>query len=231
MKRNNKKGFTITELVIVIAVIAILAAVLIPTFSNVISNAKQSAALQTCSNAMKDYSALAAQEGKSMDTGMAFVNDGFVFVYVNSSLHYVGELEKLDKIDKDGAYSAAKAPAISGLDNNPYTTFNVKVNGAIAIKVTPTIAEENSKTNTYTLKEAGDHKVENLYFYHTTINDVEWWGYFTLEGKDANYQTQGANYSRVFGAATKTDKDTPAVSVERPAPTPTTPAEGTGTGE
>jgi prepilin-type N-terminal cleavage/methylation domain-containing protein len=32
MKRQNKKGFTIIELVIVIAVIAILASVLIPVF-------------------------------------------------------------------------------------------------------------------------------------------------------------------------------------------------------
>ena len=42
----NKKGFTIVELVIVIAVIAILAAVLIPTFSGIVEKAKQSAALQ-----------------------------------------------------------------------------------------------------------------------------------------------------------------------------------------
>ena len=34
--RNSRKGFTIVELVIVIAVIAILAAVLIPTFSSLI---------------------------------------------------------------------------------------------------------------------------------------------------------------------------------------------------
>ena len=33
---KSKKGFTIVELVIVIAVIAILAAVLIPTFSNLV---------------------------------------------------------------------------------------------------------------------------------------------------------------------------------------------------
>ncbi len=39
MKRTNKKGFTIVELVIVIAVIAILAAVLIPTFSSLIKKA------------------------------------------------------------------------------------------------------------------------------------------------------------------------------------------------
>ncbi len=40
MNFNKRKGFTIVELVIVIAVIAILAAVLIPTFSNVIKDAK-----------------------------------------------------------------------------------------------------------------------------------------------------------------------------------------------
>ncbi|MGM9683101.1 MAG: type IV pilin protein, partial [Eubacteriales bacterium] len=34
MKNTKKKGFTIVELVIVIAVIAILAAVLIPTFTS-----------------------------------------------------------------------------------------------------------------------------------------------------------------------------------------------------
>ena len=42
MKKQAKKGFTIVELVIVIALIAILAAVLIPTFSNVINNAHES---------------------------------------------------------------------------------------------------------------------------------------------------------------------------------------------
>ena len=46
MKKNNKKGFTIVELVIVIAVIAILAAVLIPTFSSIIKKAQQTSDIQ-----------------------------------------------------------------------------------------------------------------------------------------------------------------------------------------
>ncbi|MBQ6182296.1 MAG: prepilin-type N-terminal cleavage/methylation domain-containing protein [Clostridia bacterium] len=50
MKRTNKKGFTIVELVIVIAVIGILAAVLIPTISNVIQKAKDAAYLQNRTN-------------------------------------------------------------------------------------------------------------------------------------------------------------------------------------
>lgn len=66
MKRNNqKRGFTIIELVIVIAVIAILAAVLIPTFSGVVEKAKQSAALQEVSNA---YKATLANDLSTADT-------------------------------------------------------------------------------------------------------------------------------------------------------------------
>ena len=53
MKKLNKKGFTIVELVIVIAVIAILAAVMIPTFSGIIEKANQSAALQEATNTYK----------------------------------------------------------------------------------------------------------------------------------------------------------------------------------
>ena len=50
IKRNNKKGFTIVELVIVIAVIAILAAVLIPTFAGIIKKANISKDTQLAKN-------------------------------------------------------------------------------------------------------------------------------------------------------------------------------------
>ena len=50
MKRSNKKGFTIVELVIVIAIIAILAAVLIPTFASLIQKANESNDIQAAKN-------------------------------------------------------------------------------------------------------------------------------------------------------------------------------------
>ena len=52
LNRTNKKGFTIVELVIVIAVIAILAAVLIPTFSGLVEKANKNAALTEAKNNM-----------------------------------------------------------------------------------------------------------------------------------------------------------------------------------
>ncbi len=50
MKKLDKKGFTIVELVIVIAVIAILAGVLIPTFATVVEKANKSSAQQQAKN-------------------------------------------------------------------------------------------------------------------------------------------------------------------------------------
>ena len=64
MKRNNKKGFTIVELVIVIAVIAILAGVLIPTFSGIVKKAQESAEVQKVSAAYKEAYALELADGK-----------------------------------------------------------------------------------------------------------------------------------------------------------------------
>lgn len=65
MNRNDKRrAFTIVELVIVIAVIAILAAVLIPAFGDVIAKAKDSRAIQQAKNAYTQYMIDHAAEGQ-----------------------------------------------------------------------------------------------------------------------------------------------------------------------
>ncbi len=66
MKNTKKRGFTIVELVIVIAVIAILASVLIPTFTNVVNAANKSKALQEARNAYTQ--ALADHLAETTDT-------------------------------------------------------------------------------------------------------------------------------------------------------------------
>ena len=54
-KKNTRKGFTIVELVIVIAVIAILATVLVPTFGGIIEKANNSKIEQTLRNEYTEY--------------------------------------------------------------------------------------------------------------------------------------------------------------------------------
>jgi prepilin-type N-terminal cleavage/methylation domain-containing protein len=76
MKRNNKKGFTIVELVIVIAVIAILAGVLIPTFAGITNKAKDSAALQEATNVLKAYVADYASTDEVVDLYIIKFEDG-----------------------------------------------------------------------------------------------------------------------------------------------------------
>lgn len=70
LTRTNKKGFTIVELVIVIAVIAILAAVLIPNLSRLVGKANESSAMQAARN---EYQAYLAEYAKDLDGTEDFV--------------------------------------------------------------------------------------------------------------------------------------------------------------
>lgn len=81
MRKNNRKGFTITELVIVIAVIAILAAVLIPTFTSIITKAQQSSAMQEARAAFTEYMAsVDYAEGKTPASQVVIKGGDYYFV-------------------------------------------------------------------------------------------------------------------------------------------------------
>lgn len=69
-RKNNKKGFTIVELVIVIGVIGILSAILIPTFANLTSQAQKAALKEELQNAYTAY-IIDAADGKVNDDGAA----------------------------------------------------------------------------------------------------------------------------------------------------------------
>lgn len=73
MKKFNKRGFTIVELVIVIAVIGILAGVLIPTFSSITQRAQQTAAMQEATSGRDAL--LALTSGSMPEDTYFFVGD------------------------------------------------------------------------------------------------------------------------------------------------------------
>ena len=102
MKKMNKKGFTIVELVIVIAVIAILAAVMIPTFGGIIDRANKSKALQEARTA---YTALQYH----FTTPEMLVVEGKVDAYIVVDDEYYYEVN-------DGVLTA--------LESKPAVTFS-----------------------------------------------------------------------------------------------------------
>ena len=108
MKRN-KKGFTIVELVIVIAVIAILAAVLIPTFTTLVDRAKRTADLQECKSA---YTQMLTQEeyfgSKEAAKRAVFVGGNDYAYLCDDNGDFVDHCYKLKVLNKQGASSELK---------------------------------------------------------------------------------------------------------------------------
>ena len=110
MKKTNRKGFTIVELVIVIAVIAILAAVLIPTFAGMINKANDSKALQNATNVLKAYIADNAATDEDVD----------LYILVDTTYFEVTD----GKLNKDPLDAA---PTVTGLDTATYQGCTVYV--------------------------------------------------------------------------------------------------------
>lgn len=83
----KRQGFTIVELVIVIAVIAILAAVLIPTFSNIVERSHESKALQEAKNAWNEvsYTYTAGYKGFILDSQVV---NGWYYDYIDEVAKY-----------------------------------------------------------------------------------------------------------------------------------------------
>jgi len=126
--KMNKKGFTIVELVIVIAVIAILAGVMIPTFGNVIDSANKTAAQQEATNVYKQMCA----KKENIELGSAFTDAKFYIV--------INKYEKFVFVVEDGAVRDAiktvnneeVAMVVKDVTDAGYTTEAAKTYGTYA---------------------------------------------------------------------------------------------------
>lgn len=201
MLNKKKNAFTITELVIVIAVIAILAAVLIPTFSNVVASAKQSAAMQVCHNAMTDYiSQSITDDDPNNDnlTGMVFVSDGYAFVYINNQLQTLGTLSGNANVAvlKSEAVDIGELKGIAGESLTSATTLNIRVGsdteGTDFVLASPQEGQPNEAELTETYA---------LYVYNITVNGTTYAGYFAINTapKPTEFVLEGALYAPYTG--------------------------------
>ena len=118
MKRQSKKAFTVIELVIVIAVIAILAAVLIPTFGAIISEANDTAAEKelrdiqltlemklSVSNPwdFKDVNGIETTIGRNADGTLWAEYAEDEELSLSKALNICPELDAYDRFTQDGA--------------------------------------------------------------------------------------------------------------------------------
>ncbi|MCI6972028.1 MAG: prepilin-type N-terminal cleavage/methylation domain-containing protein [Eubacterium sp.] len=158
MMKNKRRGFTVVELVIVVAVVAILATVLIPTFSNVLKKADESATLLRAKNLLTELVADYVSQGKETDL-VAFIESGnkvYTFGYdaeEGKILTYHGEPQKVGKTVLAGTgipvlcVMLANTPAVHA-ENTQNDAFFDTVNALIdrysqSAAVMPLELEEN----------------------------------------------------------------------------------------
>ncbi len=159
-KTNTKKGFTIIELVIVIAVIGILAAVLIPTFSGVIEKANESAAMQAARN---EYELFLAEHAAESD-----VMKDYVIVYKTYAFKVT-----------NGQFDATALKAADFSTSGTDLTHVVKSAKATEAQKAPTVTDQVKDTQWYSDKEANTSvqttamEVGKVYYYFAEIGNAE----------------------------------------------------------
>ena len=196
MKKNNKKGFTIVELVIVIAVIAILAAVLIPTFSSIIKKAKISNDTVLAKNLT---TAIATESITSKPTSMEEVvtklyNAGFVLENLSPTTedYFYGWDSKNNQIilisdECSVVYESATSTPVDVYVTTTGDFAQKLANAGYSLYLTTDATEV--KTNNFINVDTGNSKLGTLEM--TATNDGE----VTLKGKIKNVKVKNPNGS------------------------------------
>ncbi|MBQ2865090.1 MAG: type II secretion system protein [Clostridia bacterium] len=151
---KSKKGFTIVELVIVIAVIAILAAVLIPTFSNLVKKANianDTALAKNINTALTAYKATNAGDMEFEDVIAAARDAGYIISNLNPTTagHYFVWEKSTNQIllvDGENAYKViyANNEKYAPIGENWYFATSDKT-AAAALKADAALASANIK--------------------------------------------------------------------------------------
>ena len=159
MINSKKKGFTIVELVIVIAVVAILAAVLIPTFSSLVKKANTSADIQAVRQMNTQLAINEVTEGKTInDVFKALREAGMTakdYTPLSSDTYFFWD-EKENRIlytDKNGNVIYPEEYKTATKANGWYSLSGTIDETAAVIQLNK---DAISKDNSYTITSAAD---------------------------------------------------------------------------
>ncbi len=125
MKINSKRGFTIVELIIVIAVIAILAAVLIPTFSNLINQANEAVDESLVRNLNESLAMDGTSKHLTMSQALAATKaQGFDVSKINAKASNQGEKNEILWDSENDCFVYLKGETLKYIPDSEKTPIN-----------------------------------------------------------------------------------------------------------
>lgn len=233
MDTSQQKGFTIVELLIVVVVIAILAAITIVSFNGISKRAKESSAQSTVSQAAKKIMAHAVVNSDTYPASLDVVGladsdqSKFQYSYNNTASpktycvtvtvqdisYYVGTMASKPTAGACPGHGAGGVAAITNLSQNPsYETDLTGIGASAGVTATRSTAQAQSGSNSLLLTRTGtgdDFALINLTLDVDTPYRISAWVYLTATGSTGNNRRFWI-YNQSGGAAT--------VDVAYPAP-------------
>ena len=147
-KKNNRKGFTIVELVIVIAVIALLATILVPTFGNVVEKAQNAALIAEIKNAHAKYVAEYIGTGDYSDTVY------ICFTENDARTYYLVDKGEIQLCSDDGLDVPMGTDNLSTVES--VVVFCVECNRAFKTNLTENGQDEGNESGENNVNRYGD---------------------------------------------------------------------------
>ena len=133
MSRNNRKGFTLIEILIVVIILGILAAIVIPQFTNASKEAKQSSLVTMVQSLRSQIALFKLQHNDRLPGANPLVDSGGTFAEAT----FWAQMTQFS--DLAGATSATKTatavygPYMQSQPVNPLTNASVTADGTAAV--------------------------------------------------------------------------------------------------
>lgn len=135
-KRRNNKGFSLVELIIVIAIMAILAGILAPQFIKYIKKSRVSTDIQNAQQIATAISAEYADAGEETTVGFVVINDT-----TGAAGWKTGTVDsEKNRALKDVLGGVPKVKA----ESNKYFAYSVETGGAVKVSVVAEGATKHS---------------------------------------------------------------------------------------
>lgn len=144
-KRRNNKGFSLVELIIVIAIMAILAGILAPQFIKYIKKSRVSTDIQNAQQIATAISAEYADAGEETTVGFVVINDT-----TGAAGWKTGAVAEGNRALKDVLGGVPKVKAESG----KYFAYSVETGGTVKVSVVESGADEHSTDVLYPTQPA-----------------------------------------------------------------------------